>query len=134
MNRTSGHICRKKQNNYEPELKFRNFPNESLEKAEVLETAKIGHLVSIISVIDPDVEGKGRALVNITDGNGDKHFRLDSVGDVHIVRVAGKLDKETTNQYNLTVQVEDRGTPPKTSTATLVVNVPSKKFINQNIR
>ena len=74
---------------------------------------------------DLDLEDRGRALVNITEGNEEGHFRVDSVGDVHVVRVAGRgqLDRETTSQYQLTVQAEDRGTPPRTSTATLTVNI-----------
>ena len=77
---------------------------------------------------DLDLEDRGRALVNITGGNEEGHFRVDSVGDVHVVRVAGRgqLDRETTSQYQLTVQAEDRGTPPRTSTATLTVNIIGK--------
>ena len=93
----------------------------------------VGHLVSVISVTDLDLEDRGRALVNITGGNEEGHFRLDSVGDVHVVRVAGRglLDRQKTSQYQLTVVAEDRGTPPRSSTATLVINVKrtSKKRI-----
>ena len=39
------------------------------------------------------------------------------------VRVAGQLDRETTSQYQLKVMAEDRGSPPRYSTATLVINV-----------
>ena len=128
--RNSGQICRKNKNNLDPKIEFLNFPDESQEEAEVDETAMIGHLVSIISVTDLDLEDRGRALVNITEGNEEGHFRVDSVGDVHVVRVAGRgqLDRETTSQYQLTVQAEDRGTPPRTSTATLTVNVRGKRY------
>ena len=127
--RNSGQICRKNKNNLDPKIEFLNFPDESQEEAEVDETAMIGHLVSVISVTDLDLEDRGRALVNITEGNEEGHFRLDSVGDVHVVRVAGRgqLDRETTSQYQLTVQAEDRGTPPRTSTATLTVNIIGKR-------
>ena len=121
-------FCRKDLNGHDPEIQFRNFPDESQEEAGVDETAMVGHLVSVISVTDLDLEDRGRALVNITEGNEEGHFRVDSVGDVHVVRVAGRgqLDRETTSQYQLTVQAEDRGTPPRTSTATLTVNVLGK--------
>ena len=121
-------FCRKDQNDHDPQIEFRNIAGERQEEAEVDETAVVGQLVSVISVTDLDLEDRGRALVNITEGNEEGHFRLDSVGDVHVVRVAGRgqLDRETTSQYQLTVQAEDRGTPPRTSTATLTVNIIGK--------
>ena len=51
------------------------------------------------------------------------HFRLDSRGDIHIVRVDSQLDRETTRLYNLTVVAEDMGNPPRTSTAFLIISV-----------
>ena len=125
--RNSGQICRKKQNNYPPELKFRNFPDQMKEEAKVDETAMVGHPVSIISVTDLDMKDRGRERVTITDGNEAGHFTVDSVGDIHVVRVAGRgqLDRETTSQYQLTLQAEDRGSPPRNSTATLLINVKS---------
>ena len=126
--RTSPKLCKKNQNDHDPQIEFLNLTNERQEEAEVDETASVGHLVSVISVTDLDLEDRGRALVNITGGNEEGHFRVDSVGDVHVVRVAGRgqLDRETTSQYQLTVQAEDRGTPPRTSTATLTVNIIGK--------
>ena len=85
----------------------------------------VGHPVSIISVTDLDMKDRGRERVTITDGNEAGHFTVDSVGDIHVVRVAGRgqLARETTSQYQLTLQAEDRGSPPRTSRATLTVNV-----------
>ena len=122
--RDSGKICGKDQNDHEPQIEFRNFPDEEIE------TARVGHLVSIISVTDLDLEDRGRSKVSIIAGDPDKHFTVDSVGDIHVIRVAGRgqLDRETTSQYQLTVQAEDRGTPPRTSTATLTVNVRGKRY------
>ena len=130
IDRTSPKICKKNQNDHDPQIEFLNLTNERQEEAEVDETASVGHLVSVISVTDLDLEDRGRAVLSIIDGNEDNLFKLDSVGDVHVVRVAGRgqLDRETTSQYQLTVQAEDRGTPPRTSTATLTVNVLGKGF------
>ena len=109
-------------------MEFRNFPDERQDEAGVYETAKVGQLVSIISVTDLDLEDRGRAVVTITEGNEDGQFTVDSVGEIHVLRVAGRdqLDRETTSQYQLTVQAEDGGTPSRTSTATLTVNVGGK--------
>ena len=115
-------------NDHDPQIKFRNFPDENQEVAEVDETAKMGQLVSIISVTDLDMENRGRAVVTIIEGNEAGHFTVDSVGDIHVLRVAGRgqLDWETFSQYQLTLQAVDGGSPPRTSTATLIVNVTRK--------
>ena len=127
--RNSGQICKKNQNDHDPQIKFRNFPDESQEEAWVDETAKVGQLVSIISVTDLDLEDRGRAVVKIIDGNEAGHFNVDSVGDIHVVRVAGRgqLDREL---YQLTVKVEDMGTPSRDTTVTLAINIQSKGLIS----
>ena len=82
-------MCRKNQNDHDPQIEFRNFPDERQEEAWVDETARVGQLVSIISVTDLDLEDRGRAVVTIIEGNEAGHFTLDSVGDIHVIRVAG---------------------------------------------
>ena len=79
---------------------------------------------------DLDLEDRGKAKVSIIEGNQEGHFTVDSVGDIHVVRVAGRgqLDRETTSQYQLTLQAEDRGSPPRTSTATLVINIEGRSL------
>ena len=116
--RNSGQLCKKNQNNHDPQIQFRNFPNEKL-TAEVAMNARTGQLVSIVSVTDLDQEDRGRGKVSIIAGNEAGHFTVDTVGDVHVVRVAGQLDWETASQYQLSVMAEDGGTPPRSSTATL---------------
>ena len=125
--RTSGQLCKKNQNDHDPQIEFRNFPDERQEEAWVEKTALVGQLVSIISVTDLDLEDRGQANVTIIEGNEAGHFTVDSVGDFHVIRVAGQLDRETTSQYQLTVQAEDGGSPSRTSTATLTVYVKGKK-------
>ena len=114
-----GKYCERKTGNNPPRLEIRN------RSVTVEESASLGQVVSSIIVTDQDQGENGETLLSITQGNEAGHFRLDSVGDIHVVRVAGRgqLDRETTSQYQLTVQAEDRGTPPRTSTATLTVNI-----------
>ena len=119
-------FCRKDLHYHDPQIEFRNFPDERQEEARVDETARVGQLVSIISVTDLDLEDRGWAVVSIIEGYEAGQFTVDSVEDIHIIRVVGQLDRETTSQYQLTVQTEDRGIPSRTSTATLTVNVGGK--------
>ena len=123
-------FCRKDLNDHDPQIEFHRFPDERQREARVDETAKVGQLVSIISVTDLDLEDRGRSVVTIIEGNEAGHFTVDSVGDIHVVRVAGRgqLDWETASQYQLKVMAEDRGSPPRSSTTTLTVNVDSSKY------
>ena len=87
------------------------------------EFARVGQPVSIITVTDRDLEDTGRQVVNITDGNQAGHLALDSVGGVHVVRLARQLDRQTVSQYQLTITAQDGGTPARTATATLRIRV-----------
>ena len=110
-------------NDHDPQILFRYFPDQTAKFATVEENAKAGNLVSAITVTDRDKGNNGKTRVMITDGNQAGHFRLDSRGDIHVVRVDSQLDRETTRLYNLTVVAEDMGNPPRTSTAFLIINV-----------
>merc|ERR1711874_812565 len=46
----------------------------------------------------------------------------------------GQLNRETTSQYQLTVQAEDWGPPSRTSTATLTVNIGGSCHSNTDIQ
>ena len=108
--------------NNPPHIEIRNLPDLSSQTASVEESAGPGEIVSSIFVTDADQGESGETLLTIIQRNEAGHFTLDSRG---VVRVAGRglLDRETTSQYQLTVQAEDRGSPSRTSTATLVINV-----------
>ena len=67
--KTSAKLCKKNQNEHDPQIEFRNFPDERQREATVVETARVGHLVSVISVTDLDLEDRGGAVLTITEGN-----------------------------------------------------------------
>ena len=120
-----GKFCKEKLNYHDPEIQFRHFYERNKE-ASVWEFARVGQPVSIITVTDRDLEDTGRQVVTITDGNQAGHFALDSVGGVHVVRLARQLDRQTVSQYQLTITAQDGGTPTRTATATLVINIGSE--------
>ena len=122
-----GNYCERRTGtggNNSPRIEIRNLPDlsQSSQTAWVEESAGPGEIVSFIIVTDADQGESGETQLTITQGNEAGHFTLDSRG---VLRVAGRgqLDRETTSQYQLTVQAEDRGSPPRTSTATLVIDV-----------
>ena len=110
-------------NDHDPKILFRYFPDQTAKFATVEENAASGSLVSAITVTDRDKGDNGKTNVKITVGNHLGHFKLDSRGEIHIVRVDSQLDRETQRQYNLTVVAEDMGSPPRTSTSFLIIHV-----------
>ena len=114
--------CRKigTSNSHDPQIEFHNFPIGS--------DALAGQLVSLITVTDQDPGDGDKAVVRIMEGNEEALFTLDSRRGVHVVRLAGRarLDREKAEQHQLTVMAEDQGTPPRNTTATLLVNITSK--------
>lgn len=109
-------------NDHDPVISFRYFPSTAL-FATVDENASNGSVVAAVSVADMDEGLNGETIVQIVSGNELNHFRLDYTPSFDIVRVNGVLDREEISKYNLTVVATDKGTPPRTATAFLIIHV-----------
>lgn len=109
-------------NDHDPVIKFRYFPSTA-GFATVDENAINGSVVAAVSVVDPDEGLNGETKVEIRSGNEMNHFRLESTQSFDIVRVNGLLDREHINKYNLTIVATDKGNPPRTATAFLIIHV-----------
>jgi len=109
-------------NDHDPVIRFRYFPSTA-GFATVDENAVNGSVVAAVSVVDLDEGLNGDTTVEIRAGNELGHFRLDYTPNFDIVRVNGVLDREEVNKYNLTVVATDKGQPPRTATAFLVIHV-----------
>ncbi|KAJ8896893.1 hypothetical protein PR048_002239 [Dryococelus australis] len=109
-------------NDHDPVIRFRYFPSTA-GYATVDENAANGSVVAAVSIVDLDEGPNGETTVEIRSGNELGHFRLERTPSFDIVRVAGVLDRERVGKYNLTVVATDKGTPPRTSTAFLVIRV-----------
>ncbi|XP_057655100.1 cadherin-related tumor suppressor [Diorhabda carinulata] len=109
-------------NDHDPVIKFRYFPSTS-SFATVDENAVNGTVVAAVSVVDQDEGLNGETTVMILSGNEMNHFRLDYTPSFDIVRVNGVLDREDISKYNITVVATDKGTPPRTATAFLIIHV-----------
>ncbi|XP_028982383.1 cadherin-related tumor suppressor [Diachasma alloeum] len=109
-------------NDHDPEIKFSYFP-ATAGFATVDENAAKDSIVAAVAVVDND-EGLNRETsVEIRAGNELAHFRLDNTQSFDIVRVNGRLDREEIPKYNLTIVATDKGTPPRSATAYLVIHV-----------
>ncbi len=109
-------------NDHDPIIRFRYFPANG-KFATVDENAQNGSVVAAVSVIDLDEGPNGDTSVEIKAGNELNHFKLDSTPSFDIVRVNGVLDREKVSRYNLTIMAEDKGSPKRTSTAFLIIQV-----------
>lgn len=108
-------------NNHSPSIKFRYFSKSNY--ATVDEAATNGSVVAAISVIDADHGLNGQTALAIVNGNELGHFRLESIGNSHILRINDVLDREKVPSYNLTIEAHDFGTPARSSRAHLTIVV-----------
>lgn len=109
-------------NDHDPIIRFRYFPSTA-GFATVDENAGNSSVVAAVSVVDIDEGLNGETEVKILSGNERNHFRLDYTPSFHIVRVNGVLDREEISKYNLTIVATDKGNPPRTATAFLIIHV-----------
>ncbi len=90
--------------------------------------------VGTVSASDPD--GGQSLTYAITAGNDSGAFAINSTTGAITVANGSQLNYEATNNYALTVQVTDNGTPAASASATVTVNVtnvneaPTAVFLN----
>lgn len=109
-------------NDHDPVIKFTYFPPTAT-FATVDENAAKDQIVAAVTVFDDDQNLNGETGIEIRAGNELGHFRLENTNTVDIVRVNGRLDREEIPKYNLTVVATDKGVPPRSATAYLVIHV-----------
>lgn len=109
-------------NDHDPVIRFQYFPLTGT-VATVDENAANSSVVAAIYVVDMDEGLNGATNIRIVSGNELQHFRLENTPSFDIVRVNGVLDREEISKYNLTIMATDKGTPPRTATAYLIIQV-----------
>lgn len=92
-------------------------PNET----SVSENIPINTVMMAIKAIDRD-EGRNGYIEYMLESNSSTiPFTLGSVDG--LLRVSGRLDRESKANYELTVMARDRGEPPKSTQAKILVKV-----------
>ncbi|XP_073778503.1 protocadherin Fat 4 isoform X2 [Danio rerio] len=90
-------------------------------QASIAESAQNMTQLLRVSASDVDENKNGLVHYDITEGNEEKQFSIDSnSGQVTLV---GKLDYETTPSYSLKIIAEDSGSVPLSSTCVLSISV-----------
>ena len=105
-------------NNNAPTINVNVLSNTNV--AKISENASVGAAVAHIAVSDDDMDQNGNVTCSI------KHhaFKLDIIDkNVYKVVVSKPLDREIDDTYKVVIMCEDRGTPPKNSTAEFEVKV-----------
>ena len=87
----------------------------------IIEESSGEALDNILQVVDLDAGLNGELNYSLPDPEQRVLFSINpQTGRLTLLQV---LDRETTDQYNLTVLVSDRGTPPCTTTTIITANV-----------
>ncbi|XP_064085068.1 protocadherin-like wing polarity protein stan isoform X1 [Macrobrachium nipponense] len=102
--------------------------SETLYRSSVPEDASVGTSIAQMIANDADAGLNGRVRFSFEGGNdGNGAFTLDPTSG--IVRTARVLDRETVAQYGLVALAIDRGSPERSSSVTVLVDV---EDINDN--
>uniref|UniRef100_A0A3P8PGU5 Cadherin domain-containing protein n=1 Tax=Astatotilapia calliptera TaxID=8154 RepID=A0A3P8PGU5_ASTCA len=87
----------------------------------VKEDAEVGAAIALVSVLDKDGGNNGAVKAVIAN---ETPFKLDTnYRNYYSLVVTGPLDRETTNEYNVTIIATDEGAPPLSSTSIISVHV-----------
>ncbi|XP_026050139.1 protocadherin alpha-3-like [Astatotilapia calliptera] len=85
------------------------------------EDAEVGAAIALVSVLDKDGGNNGAVKAVIANKTP---FKLDTnYRNYYSLVVTGPLDRETTDEYNVTIIATDEGVPPLSSTSIISVHV-----------
>ncbi|KAK4297300.1 hypothetical protein Pmani_030268 [Petrolisthes manimaculis] len=111
------------ENDNYPQFTERTYTVEVPEDISAAASPVIAH----IQASDDDSGKNGQVRYAIIGGNTAGHFNID--GLTGEVRVAAPLDHETNRHYRLVIRSQDGGSPPRSNTTQLLVNV---RDVNDN--
>uniref|UniRef100_A0A8C1G7A7 FAT atypical cadherin 1a n=1 Tax=Cyprinus carpio TaxID=7962 RepID=A0A8C1G7A7_CYPCA len=95
--------------------------NQDIYSAVISEDAELGKTVLTVMADDADGPSSNQVRFSIIDGNQGSPFTIDPIrGEV---KVARQLDREKTSGYTLTVLASDNGSPARSSSATVNIDV-----------
>ncbi|XP_055955116.1 protocadherin Fat 4 [Patella vulgata] len=90
-------------------------------KFDVFEGVEIGHVVGEVQANDSDYGSSGVVRYAITSGNTQSTFSINSTNG--FIRTMKKLDHETLNSFNLTIQARDLSSISKSTEVEAIITV-----------
>ncbi|KAL5112838.1 Protocadherin alpha-10 [Taenia crassiceps] len=88
---------------------------------DVIENSVNGTVVCKILAQDYDSGANGRIRYSIFQHQRDYPFHIDP--ETGLLTVAGQIDRERNDKYRIVVEATDYGTPPRTSTLSVLIRV-----------
>ncbi|XP_061324823.1 neural-cadherin-like [Pezoporus flaviventris] len=97
------------------------FPSQFIQTSPFFENTPVGTTVTTVRATDKDSGLNGNIIYSIqSDSDPMRQFAVDQYG--HLV-VANALDHEVIQKYSLIVQASDEGTPARTGSVTVLINL-----------
>ncbi|XP_027519706.1 neural-cadherin-like isoform X3 [Corapipo altera] len=97
------------------------FLSQFIQANPLLENMPVGTTVTTVRATDKDSDLNGKIVYSIkSDSDPMRQFVVDQYG--HVV-VANTLDREVIEKYTLIVQAADQGTPARTGSVTVLINL-----------
>ncbi|XP_063190601.1 neural-cadherin-like isoform X3 [Chroicocephalus ridibundus] len=97
------------------------FLSQFIQTSPFFENQPIGTTVTTVRATDKDSGLNGNIMYSIkSDSDPMRQFAVDQHG--HVI-VANTLDREVIQEYSLIIQASDQGTPARTGSVTVVINL-----------
>eukprot|EP00062_Callorhinchus_milii_P022361 gi/632980091/ref/XP_007906836.1/ PREDICTED: LOW QUALITY PROTEIN: protocadherin-16 [Callorhinchus milii] len=93
----------------------------SLPRVAVLEDQPLRFALHRLVATDPDLGQNSQLRYRLSHGNTGQAFQLEP--DTGLLSIVKRLDRESQSDYNLTVLVSDQGSPPRSASQLLRVQV-----------
>ncbi|XP_021353850.1 protein dachsous-like, partial [Mizuhopecten yessoensis] len=91
--------------------------------ANISENSTPGKSVDTVSASDGDATSPNNEVRYYIEKGGSDLFRINGQNGTITVDLNAKFDRESQDQYNLTIIAADIGTPPRTVTVTLAIRI-----------
>ncbi|KAI0226932.1 Protocadherin Fat 4, partial [Lamellibrachia satsuma] len=89
--------------------------------AQLSELIPVGSFVAAITATDSDTGNNAQITYTISSGNRHGYFEINS--ETGLVTTAKSLDREKRRQYKLNITATDLGTPPRSNSIMITINV-----------
>ncbi|GFN94954.1 cadherin-23, partial [Plakobranchus ocellatus] len=91
--------------------------------ASVKENSLAGEFVAFVEAYDDDGTQPNNEIYYVIETGGQDKFQMNSSSGQLVVGAGADLDRETAPSFTLTILAVDKGSPPRTGTASVLVSI-----------
>ena len=106
---------------------LQNYLPSLSKELEISDTKPMGSNVTDFEATDLDEGQDGRIDYTITAGNEERFFGISGIGFGEVIVEMTPIFPQT---YTLTVTATDRGSPPRSADATLIIHVTTSEMVD----